>query len=246
MVAKKPYIARFYEIMDNLKAQLGGYYYLSECSGKTKLPMRGVYFFFENGETREDNTGLRCVRVGTHAVSERSKTTLWNRLKTHKGNNNFTGNHRRSVFRLLLGEALKTRNSVLIEACPYWAKGSSLPKEVRDNEDLLQSEIELEIMVSKITTAMPFLFINIDDQLGTKSRRAVIEKASIMLLTNWIEPKHNLPSKSWLGHSSSHEKIRLSGLWNRDYIDSSFSSENEIGCFLDELEQYAKSTHFHK
>jgi hypothetical protein len=40
-------------------------------------PERGVYFFFEQGETRsKSHIAERVVRVGTHALTTSSQTTL--------------------------------------------------------------------------------------------------------------------------------------------------------------------------
>jgi len=48
-------------------------------------PDRGVYFFFASDERRNAGDQLRITRIGTHAVSEGSSTSLWNRLRTHRG-----------------------------------------------------------------------------------------------------------------------------------------------------------------
>jgi hypothetical protein len=73
-------------------------------------PDRGIYFFFHPDETRESSDQLRVTRIGTHAVSEGSSTSLWDRLRTHRGAQRGTyeggGNHRGSVFRKRVGEAL--------------------------------------------------------------------------------------------------------------------------------------------
>ncbi len=72
---------------------------LGNCSGRHKSWIyyrRGIYFFFDTQEKRTDGS-LRVVRVGTHAIKTgESKSTLWGRLKQHKGNNNSGGNHRGS------------------------------------------------------------------------------------------------------------------------------------------------------
>ncbi len=58
-------------------------------------------------ERRESGEGLRVVRVGTHLIKNGgSNTKLWERLKAHKGTKSGSGNHRGSVFRLLVGQAL--------------------------------------------------------------------------------------------------------------------------------------------
>ena len=70
----------FYRLLGELRSRLGGCRMLRDCTGKNGWPERGIYFFFEDGEFREDGVTPRVVRVGTHAVSEGSKTTLWTRL----------------------------------------------------------------------------------------------------------------------------------------------------------------------
>ena len=105
-------LARFYKAMERLESGVGGKRRLSNCNGRMDWPERGVYFFFENGEKRSHSSnGPRVVRVGTHAVSSGSRTTLWNRLSTHRGPaKTGGGNHRGSIFRLLVGEALMERD----------------------------------------------------------------------------------------------------------------------------------------
>jgi hypothetical protein len=47
------------------------------------------------------------VRVGTHALETGSQTTLWKRLSQHRGQaRSGSGNHRGSIFRLIVGTAL--------------------------------------------------------------------------------------------------------------------------------------------
>ena len=79
-------------------------------------PARGVYFFFEDGEARSTSgTGPRVVRIGTHALTAKSSTTLWNRLAQHRGVvGTGGGNHRGSIFRLLVGEALLRRRGLRV------------------------------------------------------------------------------------------------------------------------------------
>lgn len=99
---------RFYDVLERLRLKLGGCRCLGACGGGGgegwRWPSQGVYFFFEPGEMREDGRTPRVVRVGTHAVYEGSKTTLWQRLSRHKGHERGKyaggGNHRGSVFQL--------------------------------------------------------------------------------------------------------------------------------------------------
>ena len=98
-------VVRFYALLDRLGEKVGGKRVLGECSGYLSWPNRGLNFFFEDGETRSGTgKGMRVVRVGTHALQEGSRATLWQRLKAHRGTNSTGGgNHRGSIFRLLVG-----------------------------------------------------------------------------------------------------------------------------------------------
>lgn len=91
---------RFYELLDQLAARVGGARLLRDCDGRMGWPKRGVYFFFERGEFRR-NGRPRVVRVGTHGVAQSVKSTLWGRLRTHR-----SGNQGSSVFRRHVGSAL--------------------------------------------------------------------------------------------------------------------------------------------
>jgi len=75
---------RFYKLQDRLSARLGGPRRLGQCRGADGWPERGVYFFFQEGELREGGPP-RVVRVGTHAVSQGSRTSLWQRLANTAG-----------------------------------------------------------------------------------------------------------------------------------------------------------------
>jgi hypothetical protein len=118
-------LVRFYEILGALEHYLGGTRTLGASSATLKWPTRGVYFFFEGREDRSDSgRGARVVRVGTHALTTASRTTLWNRLSQHRGTlRSGRGNHHGSIFRLLAGEALMRRDSK-IEPATWGRRGS--------------------------------------------------------------------------------------------------------------------------
>jgi hypothetical protein len=115
---------RLYALLSQLSALPDQGIRLSDCTGRVRWPDRGVYFFFEPGELRRDGTP-RVVRVGTHAVSAGSRTRLWQRLRAHRGNRDGRGNHRGSVFRRHVGEALLRRDQA---THPSWGMGSSAPE----------------------------------------------------------------------------------------------------------------------
>ena len=116
-MSRRADIGAFYKILDELRDRVGGYRLLRDCTGKSGWPQRGLYFFFDDGELRERSKQPRVVRVGTHAVTATSKTTLWNRLHTHRGRAGGGGNHRGSIFRRRIGEALIATSRYPERAC---------------------------------------------------------------------------------------------------------------------------------
>jgi hypothetical protein len=202
----------FYAMLDQLAAAVGGSRTLATCNGHATWPQRGVYFFFEPGETRtHSGSGVRVVRVGTHALNSASQSTLWRRLSQHRGSaKSGGGNHRGSIFRLLVGASLIERMDYQF---PTWGQGSSAPPSVR------ASEVKLEKDVSQIIGAMPFLCLTINDDPNPQSARGFIERNAIALLSNLGKEPIDPPSAEWLGHDCNREKVRLSGLWNSNHVD---------------------------
>lgn len=229
-------IQRFYEILDELEIRVGGKRTLATADGRMNWPRRGVYFFFELGEERTTSgTGLRVVRVGTHALEPGVKKTLWGRLKDHQGTfRGFCpggGNHRGSVFRQHVGTALIGRYP---DRWPRavkerWEKDSSAPRPVRERE------CPLEQAVSRHIRSMSFLPLNVDDPPGPESKRGYIERNAIALLSNYNcqEEPIDPPSPDWLGHWAASERIRRSGLWNANHV----SKDYDPG-FLDVLQEH--------
>jgi len=204
-------IKSFYDILNRCKKMLG-LKLLSDSNGYMSWPQRGVYFFFEEGEFRSDTgSGMRVTRIGTHALKNNSKTTLWKRLSQHKGVvKSKGGNHRGSIFRLLLGDAIIKRDSLIF---PNWSIGSSASKEIRD------SELELERLVSTYIGNMPFICLPINDSPGPDSFRNYIEGQSIALISNYRKEALDNPSNQWLGQYSTREKVSNSGLWNQMHVN---------------------------
>ncbi|MCX6179168.1 MAG: hypothetical protein NT163_07385 [Chlorobiales bacterium] len=213
MLNREDDLNRFYQLLRLLERKTGGPFYLS-VNHPISLPRRGVYFFMENGELRADaSTGLRIVRVGTHGLKQGSKSTLAQRLSQHKGVIiSGGGNHRGSIFRLIVGTALP------VNGCgeTRWGKGSTA------NADIRLSEEPLEREVSTIIRNMPYLYLDVDDDASPDSLRGVIERNSIALLSNYQKPPLDPPSKEWLGYQCNREKVRLSGLWNQNHVDETY------------------------
>ena len=210
-------VKRFYKILDILEDKLGGKRTLADCNGHMDWPKRGVYFFFEPGEYRRTSgTGLRVVRVGTHALKQNSKSTLWKRLRQHRGTlKSGGGNHRASIFRLHVGLAIIQRHHWSAAGVETWGKGSSTKKNIHEQEGLLEQA------VSRHIRSMPFLWIAIGDEPGPDSLRGYIELSAIALLSNYHSTNTgiDLPGPSWLGRWSASTQIRHSGLWNVNCVD---------------------------
>ncbi|MDZ5810358.1 hypothetical protein U4E84_03190 [Halorubrum sp. AD140] len=226
-MSRRSDLDRLYDLLDGLEDNVGGKQRLKNCTGFMNWPDRGVYFFFAESETRNSTDQLRLTRIGTHAVSTGSGTSLWNRLRTHRGANRGTyedgGNHRGSVFRKRVGEAMIERNG-LHDEYPHWGEGSSAGRERR------LAELEHERRVSEFLRDLPFLWIDVDDEPSPQSDRAYIERNAIALVSNYRKDSLDSRSNDWLGRDSPRSEISDSGLWNINHV-----SEQYEAAFLDRL-----------
>ena len=236
-------IARFYGLLDRLDALVGGTRVLAECSGRMKWPRRGVYFFFEAGEIRSGSgAGHRVVRVGTHALKCGAGTSIWERLRQHRGvARTGGGNHRGSIFRLLVGKALAYRGDVPLPQA--WDVASNARAAARhfgvDQAAIKQDEAALESLVSTYVGAMPFLWLNVDDAPGPESQRGVVERNAIALLSGGGDERPPLdpPSESWLGRYCDRDAVRRTGLWNNRHVGERYDPS-----FLDVLADQVDAT----
>ena len=206
MTEREQDIERFYNLLGRLEERVGPKRKLANCHWNMGWPDRGVYFFFEKGETRSTHpTDLRVVRIGTHAVTARSRSKLWHRLYEHKQDGG------RSVFRDHVNKALRNRAK---------CKGS----------DRQHNHTRC---ISRYIGQMPFLWVNVDGHNGHKMR-TFIESNVIKLLSARRAEGADLTSSVWLGRYSDKEQIQRSGLWNvqhtKGHYVSSFLDELEL-CF---------------
>lgn len=232
-------LIRLYRILDGLEHSLGGKGFLAQLGPARGWPRRGVYFFFEPGELRSGSGhGLRLVRVGTHALGAGARSTLHQRLRQHAGKSSGSGgNHRGSIFRLLIGEALITRGSCPL--CPSWGVKGDIGKAAEafsePRADLAVAEAPIEAAVSDYMRRLPFLWLPIDDEPGPESLRGYIERNVIALASGLHEPTIDPPSPLWLGLHSGRDKVRRSGLWNQRHVNENYEPR-----FLDALETFAE------
>lgn len=104
------------------------------------------------------------------------------------------------------------RDDGLAPKVASWGEGRSAPPEVCGAEE------HVEQAVSAYIGAMPFLWVQADDEPSKYSIRRAIETNAIALLSrssvtgSLADP----PSESWLGHYCPNEDVRRSGLWNAE------------------------------
>lgn len=198
-------------------------YYLLEGIGRRQpldqlpeyakqLPDRGVYFFFDPRESRTGRRTPRIVRIGTHGVSAGSKATIASRLRTHFGMLDGRGNHRSSVFRQHVGNAIICQESLSIDS---WAH----PAEVRD----AGAEDWLERRVSEYLRSLELVVLPVADDPSASSDRAFVERNTIAAMCK-AGPVIDPPSESWLGLHTDRAAIVRSGLWNVDHVGRRFDA----------------------
>lgn len=238
--ARQRDLDRFYDLLHDLEQRVGGTRKLKNCTGYMDWPDRGVYFFLEPGETRDSSGQRRVTRVGTHAVSEGSSTSLWDRLKQHYGtgggssNHPHGGNHRGSVYRKRVGEAIIEKHD-LHDDYPDWDKRwSSIG---RDRSEVRDEEYILERRVSTYIREQPFLWVDVDDEPSADSDRAFIEQNAIALLSNFDDQMVDPRDDGWLGKYSRSREIRESGLWNVNHVEELYDLD-----FLNMLEDAVNDT----
>jgi hypothetical protein len=130
-----------------------------------------------------------------------------------------------------IGEIAKRERLTGRYVCPTWGQGASAPADVRAGER------QLETVVSAYIGSMPFLCLGVEDDPGPDSLRGFIERNAIGLLSNYHRSQLDPPSSSWLGRSSSRERVRASGLWNSNHVDEQYDSK-----FLDAMEHLTQKT----
>lgn len=220
---------RFSHLLHRLWLVQSGGRRFRNADGRQHWPTKGLYFILEPDHGLGGGKMPRIVRVGTHAVSKGSKTSLWDRLSTHRGTLAGGGSHRSSIFRLHVGRAAMAEEPALFWP-ETWSQGQSAPAAVR------AGEVALEHRVSEIIGELSVLWLDVDDEAGPTSERAYLERNAIGLLSRMGLLTPGVRS-SWLGRQSPDWRIAASGLWNLNHL---FLRPDDD--FLDRLERAVDRT----
>ena len=205
-----------YQLIQDATAR-NGLYDFSDFATISVLPAQGLYIIFDPSEKSLFSSTLpRVVRIGTHGVATGSKSVLRTRLRAHFGQRDGAGNHRASIFRLHIGNALIARDG-LRNAYPHWGVGMSADAHIR------LAEADLEHAVSREIGKLRFTYLDVPDLASPKSQRAVLERSLINYMTADGIPLE-IPSSNWLGHYSPVEAIRSSGLWNIQHVGARYDT----------------------
>ncbi len=165
------------------------------------IPVNGLYFMFETGETGHE--GERVVRIGSHT----GNGNLGARLREH-----ITQNKDRSIFRKNIGRALLSRDhDPFLEAWDFDMtkrhdrdryKHLVDPAKQAKVEQAVSDYIGKHVSVSVIATP--------DRDIALKLERLCIATVSLCGSCG--------ASSGWLGDFSPKQKIRASGLWQEHHL----------------------------
>jgi len=221
---KRRMLEATYRMLEPVLAGTDSFQRFADCKGGSGWPSAGLYLFFDKTEPRLFSPALpKIVRIGTHGVSDGSVSTLWQRMKAHKGDLGGLGNHRTSIFRLHVGTALMVRNSL---KCPSWGSAT------RPSPAELKQEAEIERAVSAYIGQLYVSVLPITDQASKRSDRAYVEQNLIAIMSGLPGPVE-CASERWLGFYCANPAVGQSSLWNVNHTEERFDPG-----FLSTLEYY--------
>ena len=203
-----------------------------------RLPINGIYFFYEEGETwGHGGDKPRIVRIGTHRDGNFRKRIaehyLLDELKMNFDENKPKPSDR-SIFRKNIGRALlnKRKDSYL----EVWEKDFT----TRENKEKfghlrnIKKEKEIESEITRIIREnFSFRFIMLAGQVK-RMGSAGLESSLIGTIANCELCK---PSEEWLGIYSPKKEIRESGLWLVQHLKARSINENEKGIILEAIKR---------
>lgn len=87
-----------------------------------------------------------------------------------------------------------------------------------------REEAGLEGRVSEYIGRMRLLWLEVDGPPGPTSRRGLIERNAIALLSHATGPAADAPSSRRLGAFSDRQPVRASGLWNNRHVTGRYDA----------------------
>jgi Fe-S cluster assembly iron-binding protein IscA len=191
------------EIKDEYK-----YNYESFLKNKSKIPESGIYIVFEDGQKAHHNKN-RIVRIGTHT----GKNNLKKRLSEHFEKENKD----RSIFRKNIGRAFLNKDEDnYLETWNIDFTTKKNKEEFGEQRDKKREEKEIEPLVSaRIRKYFSFIVLPIEDGSQLYLEAKIISTVSCC---KECGPQSKNWSGEWFGKNSPEEKIRCSGLWQKQHL----------------------------
>ena len=203
-----------------------------------QLPLNGIYFFYENGETwGHGGDKPRIVRIGNHRGNN-----FRNRIKEHfllderkmDFNSSKPAPKDRSIFRKNIGRALLNKDK-----SPYleiW-NVDLIPKKNREKYRHLR-KIELEKEIEEQVTYIlrnnfSFRFMVVENEDNRKGKKG-LESTFIGTISHC---KLCRPSSNWLGLFSPKIKIAESGLWLEQHLGAKGMNEDDKRMILNAIKE---------
>lgn len=168
-----------------------------------RIPRDGIYVVFEKGETAHNTD--RIVRIGTHT----GVGQLRSRLHQHFSQENKD----RSIFRKNIGRALLRQNHDDFLADWEIDLTPRVAREAHGKRIDLKYQQKVE---AQVTTYMHEFFSFVVVPVPDKVTRLELESKIIATVAQCPDCK---ATTGWLGHHSSVEKIRQSGLWQVNELE---------------------------
>lgn len=203
-----------------------------------QLPMNGIYFFYEKGESwGHGGDGPRIVRVGTHREGNFRSRIAEHYLSDSKRityDVRRPAPHERSIFRKNLGRALLNR-----ESNPYltvWELDFTSRASREKSMHLRDLEIERRIedgVTRLLREAFSFRFIALTGQAARMGSAGLESR----LIGTLAQCRMCRPSAAWLGLHSPKAKIRESGLWLSQHLTSPGLTEQDWSAIRETIHQ---------
>ncbi len=165
------------------------------------IPVNGVYFMFETGETGHE--GERIVRIGSHT----GDGNLAARLREH-----ITQNKDRSIFRKNIGRALLSRDhDPFLEA---W----NLDMTKRIDRDRYEHLVDPAKQGKVEQAVSDYIEKHVSVSVVAAPSRDIALKLECLCIATVSLCASCSPSPGWFGNSSPKPKIRESGLWQEQHL----------------------------